>query len=194
MKQNSLLFISLLILVSLIGCAPGLVDIPLEWKPTSNLFDFDTTTLTNLYTKKIKIALFIDKRENKYEIGKNIERKKDKLVTTKDDVALWCTERLKSTLSQLGFSIVDSNEDIILGGEILDFYVTEAATYKANIGFKVVAETPSGIVLWQGITSGKSTRFGHSYSLENYYEALSNAYVEAVHGLLKSKEFAEAIK
>lgn len=195
MKLKYLLLIYLLIVMLAPAYAAGLLkDIPLVWKPTGNIYNFDTKTLTSLYAKKIKIAPFTDERENKYEIGKNIEHGDSKTVTTKDDVAVWCTDIFRNVLGKFGLKIVDSNEDVILRGEILHFYVIEKNTYKSNVGIKIIAETPSGKILWQGITGGEATRFGRSYSPENYYEALSNAYLEAIQGLLESREFIESLK
>ena len=47
--------------------------------------------------------------------------------------------------------------------------------------------------MWTGITRGTSTRFGRSYSAENYYEALSDSLVDAVHNLMGSAAFHSAL-
>ncbi|KAF0215629.1 MAG: hypothetical protein FD174_4077 [Geobacteraceae bacterium] len=182
-------------IVFLSGCAAKLhEDIPLVWKPTNEVYDLNTATLTGLYEQKIKVVPFVDARENRREIARNIEDKSPRPVTTKDDVGAWCTDRFASIMRQFGFKVVDSGETVVLKGEILQFYVVEDSVYKANVGIKVTAETPAGAKLWQGMMSGSSRRFGRSYKPENYYETLSDAYLEAVHGLLKSEEFRKAVQ
>ncbi|RJR14990.1 MAG: hypothetical protein C4581_13030 [Nitrospiraceae bacterium] len=196
MKLKYILFICyiLLAMASPGYAADALTDIPLVWKPTSNLPKLETRTLSGIYLKKIRILPFTDKRENKNEIGRNFEHDINMAVTTKDDVAAWCTDKFKTILGQYGLNIVESKEEVILKGEILQFYVIEKSTYKSDVGFKIIAESPSGTILWQGITGGRATRFGRSYSEDNYYEALSNAYLEAIQGLLESREFIESLK
>ncbi|MCX6983234.1 MAG: hypothetical protein NT118_00595, partial [Lentisphaerae bacterium] len=116
------------------------------------------------------------------------------LVTTCDDVADWCRSRFISIVRQYGVNVEEDNASIIIKGEILEFYVTEDNLYNANVGIKITAEDVDGKVLWQGMMIGKAKRFGHSYKLENYYEALSDAYLSAVNGLLKNQEFINALQ
>jgi hypothetical protein len=170
------------------------VDIPLLWEPTSDLYDADTATLTGLYSRKIQIKAFMDSRENKKEIARNTESNETKLVTTRDDVAAWSRSRFEAIIKQYGFNVVEEKADVIIKGEILEFYVTEDSTYKANVGIKITAENAAGKVIWQGMITGKARRFGHSYDLENYYKTLSDAYLDAVNGLLKNEEFQIALQ
>jgi hypothetical protein len=180
----------------LYGCSSDrfLSDVPLVWKPTKDSYDAGTATLTGVYSHKYKVMPFVDSRENKKVIAKNIEDNRGRLVTTCDDVADWCRNRFISIVKQYGFNIEENNANIIIKGEILEFYVIEDNLYNANVGIKITAENVAGDVLWQGMMIGKSKRFGHSYKLENYYEALSDAYISAVNGLLKNHEFIAALQ
>lgn len=185
---------SLLLLVAVVGCAAKPhMNVPMVWKPTSDLYDGKTTNLSNFYSKKFSIQPFNDKRENKKEFGKYIEDGKNLTVSTKDDVSVWCTEKFKSIFSQYGASVVDVNPNVIIKGDILHFYVTEDKTYKANVGIKITAEDKTGKILWQGVITGSAKRFGHSYKLENYYETISDSYLEAVTGLLQNSTFIQAL-
>jgi len=195
MKRGFLAFICLSIITMLCGCAAKLhSDIPLVWKPTNDLYDADTTGQPGSYSHKYKIMSFTDNRENKNEIAKNTENADGKTVTTRDDVADWCRSRFKAILKQNGFNVVEDNANVIIKGEVLQFYVNEEYIYKANVGIKITAENIAGKVMWQGMMIGKAKRFGRSYKLENYYETLSDAYLDAVNGLLKNNEFRMALQ
>jgi len=178
------------------GCSTPriLSDVPLVWKPTKNINDTDSALPTGVFTHKYKIMPFVDSRENKREIAKNIENKKDKLVSTCDDVADWCRTRFIAVIKQRGLEVVDDNSNMTIKGEVLEFYVIEDNMYNASVGIKITAENPAGNVIWQGMMNGKAKRFGRSYHLDNYYETLSDAYLDAVNGLLKNQEFRTALQ
>lgn len=196
MKRILFGFVCLSAMALFYGCSSDkmLSDVPLVWKPTSEFSDTGAVTLTGLYSQKIRIMPFVDSRENKKEIAKNIEDKKGRLVTTCDDVSEWCRARFIAIVKQYGLSFVEDNATVIIKGEILEFYVTEDNLYNANVGIKITVEDVAGKVLWQGMMIGKTKRFGHSYKLENYYEALSDAYLSAVNSLLKNQEFISALQ
>jgi hypothetical protein len=185
----------LLVALMISSCASHLhTNVPLVWKPTNDVYSIISENLAPLYARKIKVDSFVDKRDTKEEIGKFIEDGANKPVTTSEDIAAWCTDRFKKVLTQYGVVPVENNADVILHGEVLHFYVTEDKTYRGNIGLKITALGSSGTVLWQGVTTGSAKRFGRSYSLENYYEVLSDSYSEAVNNLLKNTSFIQAFK
>lgn len=168
-------------------------DVPLTWKPTSDLH-YGSTTLTGIFAEKFKILPFTDTRSNPKEIARNTEEAEAKTVTTKDDVATWCTGRFISILQQYGITTTESDETVRVKSEILNFYVTEDSLYRASVGLRITVEDTSGKILWKGLASGTAKRFGRSYSMENYYEALSDAYVEAVNNFLGNPELAAELK
>jgi hypothetical protein len=180
----------------LYGCASDkkmLSDVPLVWKPTRDLYEAGTVTLTGALTQKYEITPFLDSRENKNEIAKNIEDNKVKLVTTCDNVADWCRTRFIAIFKQRGFTVTEENASVIIKGEVLQFYVIEDNFYTANIEIKITAENIAGKILWEGIMTGNAKRFGRSYKLENYYETISDAYLNAINSLLKNREFLDAL-
>ena len=185
----------LLVVLTICGCAPHLhTNVPLVWKPTNEVYSITTENLTHLYAHKIQVASFIDKRDTKAEIGKYIEDGANSPVTTSENIADWSTDRFKKMLAQYGVNLVENNADIVIQGELLHFFVTEDKTYKGNVGLKITALNSSGAILWQGITTGSAKRFGKSYSLENYYEVLSDSYSDSVNNLLKNTSFIQAFK
>jgi archaellum component FlaF (FlaF/FlaG flagellin family) len=186
MKRGIYIAVSLLLAVMLGGCASKKMhlDVPLEWTPTGNTSAGYTTAASS---QQYKIAAFTDARQNKKEIAKNIEDKKVKIVTTRDNVADWCRDRFKVAMRQHGFKVVEDNASVIIKGEVLQFYVVEDSVYKANVRIKLTAENAEGKALWEGEMSGEASRFGHSYSMENYYEALSDAYLGAVDDFINNQ-------
>lgn len=185
----------LLVALMISGCASHLhTNVPLVWKPTNDIHAITTENLAPLYARKIKVDSFVDKRNTNAEIGKNIEDGTHKPVTTSEDIAAWSTDRFKKILVQYGVSPVENNADVVLKGEVLHFYVTEDKTYKGSIGLKITAIDGSGAVIWQGETTGSTKRVGRSYSLENYYEVLSDSYLEAINNLLTNRSFIQAFK
>jgi uncharacterized lipoprotein YajG len=186
MKRGIYIAVSLLLAVTLGGCASKkmYLDVPLAWKPTDNASTINSAAASSqLY----KIAAFTDARENKKEIAKNIEDKKVKIVTTRDNVADWCRDRFKDAMGRHGFKVVEDHASVIVKGEVLQFYVVEDSVYKANVKIKLTAENAEGKALWEGEMSGEANRFGHSYSMENYYEALSDAYLGAVDDFISNQ-------
>jgi len=187
--------IFLLVALMICGCAPQLhTNVPLVWKPTNDAYSITTENLTPLYARKIQVASFVDKRDIKVEIGKYIEDGANMPVTTSENITAWSTDQFKKMLALYGVDSVENNADVVLQGELLHFYVTEDKTYKGNVGLKITALSSSGAVLWQGVTTGSAKRFGRSYSLENYYEVLSDSYSDSVHNLLSNSSFIQAIK
>jgi len=175
--------------------AGTLNDIPLVWKPTDNISEMEYIDLSYLKKHQIMVNNFSDNRENKNEIGRNTEKEsKIKLVTTKDNIAAWCTDRFKYVTGEFGVNISDASPTIIIDGEIERFYVHEQNLYKSEVVIKLTAKTNKEKTIWEGIIKGNSSRWGKSYSAENYYEAISNAFIEAIYEWLKNDSFVTAVK
>lgn len=187
----------ILLIISVVFCLQGcaLENIPMVWRPTNDLYhDADTDKLSYLYNEKIKVMPFVDQRQNPKEIGKNIESSfRTKLVTTKDDVAQWCTDRFMFSLSQFGIIPVTSGETLRIYGEVVQFYVNEDNRYRGNVGIKLIAQRPDGKIIWQGMMVGSASRLGRSYKDENYYEVLSDSFIQAFQNFMKNDSLAKAI-
>lgn len=193
--------LSLILLVCLIGPAAAgpseLKDIPLVWKPTEAVSSMEAIDLTIFKNVKFTVMPFGDVRKDPSEIGKNIEKRdtnRELLVTTKDSVAAWMTERFINVLREFDLDAASSGGNLVLEGDVVKFFVTESSTYKAEVGLKIRLKTAEGKKLWEGLIATSASRFGSSYKAENYYEALSNATLDAVHALLKSDAFTQAVQ
>ncbi len=171
-----------------------LTNIPLVWKPTTA---FASGSSAGARTRvKIQVESLVDTRGNPALIGENREdadEGKVLPVSTRDDVAGWCTERLRILLRQSGFDVVSAGGDILLSGEVSRFFVAETSLYKAEVGLKIEMRGSDGKPLWSGVANGSTNRFGRSYKAENYYEVLSDSFLGAVQQLVETESFLRTI-
>jgi hypothetical protein len=175
----------------------GLKDIPLEWKPTDAISTYGAIDLTAYHNVQFVIKPFTDLRTQPAEIGINTEKRfsdQDILVSTKQSVADWLTDKFVKVTSQFGIDAGTDKRTFFIDATVMKFFVTESSAYNAEVSLKVMLKAKSGEVVWEGITSGSATRFGRSAKAENYYEALSNATISAVHGLLNDISFKQAVQ
>ena len=185
------------LIVDFSSASSELRDIPLEWKPTDTVSSLDPIDLTAFQNQTFTVRPFNDLRKRPSEIGKNVEKRgtgRDLLVTTKDNVGAWITDRFAQILSEFDIDVVKSGGAFTLEADIIKFFVTEESMYKGDVGLKVRLKSKSGAVIWEGTTMGSASRWGSSYKAENYYEALSNAALQAVYGLLKNDSFRQAVQ
>jgi len=190
MSHRALLFTGLLAVTLTAHAAKLLEHVPLQWKPTSNLsLPLNATPQTAL-----QFEAFTDRRENRELIAENSEdEKKVKPVTTSDDVGAFVSTHMHDLFKQSGYNVVDSGGNVVVRGEVTQFFVRETGTYQSEVSVHMTFETPAGTKLWSGTASGEATRFGRSYKAENYYEVLSDAIVNAASSVVKSQEFATAM-
>ncbi len=193
MPRHSILFAcSVLLAVGTAFSRSGpLENIPLKWSPTSTLAEMGAIDVSGaLLTTKVRIDPLVDTRENPALVAENRE-KSDKVrqVTTSDNVAAYVTDHLKDSMRGAGLSTVDSGGDISISGEIRKFFVTETGTYNGEISILVHVKSAAGKELWSGIVSGDSTRWGRSYSADNYYETMSDMTLRAAYNLLSNAGF-----
>ena len=181
------------------GAAPArggpLLNIPLKWTPTSNLAEMGSLDIGgSLLTIKIHFDALVDTRQNPPLVAENRE-KADKLrqVTTSSDVAAFVTDHLKESVHGAGLNIVDGPADVSISGEIRQFFVTEMSTYSGELSLLIHVKNNAGKELWTGIVTGDSTRWGRSYSAENYYETMSDMVLRATYNLLSNAGFREAL-
>ena len=163
--------------------------VPLQWRPTSEL----KLGAMEMSQAPIQLESFQDARDNKEAIGENREDDKPKPVTTTDDVGAFVSTHVRELLDRAGLKTVDSNGAVTIKGEVKQFFVRETGTYKSGVTIHLTVVGDGGKTLWSGTASGEATRFGRSYKLENYYEVLSDAIVNAVSSMLQSPEFQKAL-
>ncbi|HJW32238.1 MAG TPA: hypothetical protein VJ505_02620 [Holophagaceae bacterium] len=172
-----------------------LVNVPLEWKPTNQLSE-SVGAINLLPFAQVRIAVlpFTDNRKDKTLIGENVEGSTPKPVITKDDAAAFLTERTRQLLRTAGLPLTDKAEEasVTVTAEVLNFKVSESSTYNGEVSLLVVVRAGNQD-LWRGTLMGQATRWGRSYKLENYHEALCNSLIEAVANGLKSEPFMKAL-
>lgn len=171
-----------------------LSGIPLVWKPT-DAGKMGTVNLTGIDRTKIEIGPFTDGRDKPATIGENREDEKGAVypVTTSGKVADFCATNLADTLRGLGLTVVKEGGDVVLTGEVAQFFVTETNTYLGDVKLKLTVAGKDGAALWTGMATGTNKRFGRSYKAENYYETLSDSLLNAVSGLVGDEGFRKAL-
>jgi len=177
--------------------AAGLKDLPLVWKPSVAFSTYGAIDLAAYHNAQFVIKPFSDARTQPADIGINNEKRfsgRDTLVTTNQNVAAWLTDKFSKVFPQFGMNVVTSNGTFFVDAAVVKFFVTESAEYNADVSLKVTLTAKNGAVLWEGTTSGTTTHVGRSFTADNYYEALSNATISAVHGLLSNDQFMQAVR
>jgi hypothetical protein len=174
-----------------------LVDVELYWKPTTEIVDLKKNiSFTEVKGNKIKINLLKDSRKVNpmKRIGENAEEKTVLPVETKMNIAEFVTEGL--TKAMVGFGLEASTTekaDYVLDGEVVEFFTTETNTYGTITNLNLVLKR-SGKVVWKGTATGKNSRFGRSYKLDNYMESLSDSLIDLTYNLLDSSDFKKAFQ
>ncbi len=181
-------------IVFLISAGPAwaaapMVDIELRWKATTDMKDFTKLNLEKIQQHKFKIIDFKDNRSAPLSrIGVNMEKENQPLtVDTKSIVADFVTDNFAAVLKKAGLEFVKSGEDLTLSADINDFMVNETTRYMGNLTLRVRIKKGDKVV-WQGVVTGTSSRFGRSYKLDNYYETLSDSIVDAALNLVKNED------
>lgn len=171
--------------------ANKLEGIPLVWKPTQ-MKDTGIVNLTGVTGVKIQIEPFLDTRADKAKFGENQQGKLSKPVTTSGSAADFCTRHFADELRRFGFSTVQDQGDVVLGGEILEFMVVEANTYRGDVRLKLTLKK-QGKTEWTGVATGTAEHWGRSYKTENYYETISDSLLHAVQNLAQDEGFHTAL-
>jgi len=189
-----IVFAALLVASGSAMASKDLSNIPLVWSPTQSFAEFGAVDLNGIGNVKVQFNGFTDVRKNPPLIAENHEKEPARQVTTKDNVAAFVTDHVKDTFSKAGINVVDSGGDVIVSGEIRDFFVNETEQYVGNVTVYVTMTNPAGKVLWQGVAGGGANNFGRSYKADNYYETLSNAVLKLSNSMLNSQGFRSALQ
>lgn len=189
-----IVFAALLVASGSAMASKDLSNIPLVWSPTQSFAEFGAVDMNGIGNVKVQFNGFTDVRKNPLLIAENREKQPARQVTTRDNVAAFVTDHVKDTFSKAGINVVDSGGDVIVSGEIRDFFVNETEQYVGNVTVYVTMTNPAGKVLWQGVAGGGANNFGRSYKADNYYETLSNAVLKLSNSMLNSQGFRSAMQ
>src|SRR5882757_503122 len=179
----------LAVMLGAFAVAAPLLNVPLRWKPTSDL----RLGAAQMTAAALQFEPFKDTRTMPDKVGENREDDTPKPVTTSDDVGAFVSTHMRDLFSQAGVKTVDTGGDVIVKGEVRQFFARETHTYKAEVSIHLTVVGRDGATLYSGVTSGEASRFGRSYLLENYYEVLSDAVVNATSSALQNVEFQKAL-
>ncbi|HXC16963.1 MAG TPA: hypothetical protein VNV60_05930 [Holophagaceae bacterium] len=173
----------------------GMTGVPLAWTPTSTLAEsVGPLNLLPLAGAKIWIQPFTDTRPDKAVVGENQEKSVPRAITTKDDVAAFLGEHMTSLYKEAGLPMAakPGEATVLVSVEVLRCKVTEKDTYKGELSLMVEVKS-GGKALWRGTVLGEATRWGRSFKLENYHEAICDSLMDAVGKSLKSDAFLKAL-
>ena len=173
----------------------NMTGVPLAWTPTSTLAEsMGPLNLLPLAKAKIWIKPFTDARPDKAVVGENQEKSVPRTISTTDDVAAFLGEHMIALYKEAGLPMAANAGEAtaIVSVEVLRCKVTEKDTYKGELSLLVQVEAGSKPV-WRGTVMGEATRWGRSYKLENYDEAISDSLMDAVGKSLKSDPFLQAL-
>ena len=184
-------------LVSGTALARTMLDnIPLKWTPTSSLTEMGPLNLSaSDLAARIHVDTLVDARQNPTLIGQNTEKADKPLsVSTSSDVPAFVTEHLKDTLRAGGLTVVDDGGDLVLSGEIRQYYVNEVNLYRGEVSLVLHLKNSAGKELWSGAITGDAERFGRSYKAENYFEVLSDTLLKAGYNLMINPGFQNGLE
>jgi hypothetical protein len=176
------------------GKKPASVGVPMKFRPTSqmnmNTFAGDLPDVT------IQVGPVNDARDNKEQVGENLENKKPVPVfSSGTEPTQFVHDTMRDLLSRAGLKLADGGAaDRVLGVDLHRFWTQETSTYESEIRATVTVQDRSGRQLWKGTVNGTAKRFGRSLKAENYQEVFSDAMVNMVEGLLNNTGFRAALK
>jgi hypothetical protein len=187
-----------LVLALLVGEAQAakklLLGVWLQWRPTDDK-KIASVDPTGLAEATVSFAPFTDDRQKPDLIGESREEEDEgKIlpVTTASEVPEFCRVHMEDMFKQAGVRIPASGAVFVLKGQVESFFVTERDTYVGAVRIKVDL-AKGGRSVWSGYAAGASKRWGRSYKLDNYYQASSDALMDATAKLLNEPSFRNAL-
>lgn len=187
------IFAVALLLGLLAACSrEPVADMALEWRPKVDVKSV-AGNLPEIGKARLQIDQLRDARQAPALIGENREHSTPRPVTTRDDVGAFVAKHLRDMLSASGVNVVEADGDVVLTGEVQQFFVVEDSIYTSQVLVSLVARQRGGHELWHRSVKASRRTFGHSYSAENYYEVLSTAVVDVAGNLLQDPDFRQAL-
>jgi hypothetical protein len=144
----------------------------------------------------IFISPVTDKRKNPDQIGENNEN--PKVVPAKaspQEVLASVETAFKKEFTRAGLNVVDSKQTAqrIVEVSLLNLWVAEKNTFDAAVAANVEVKDQGGKVLDSQGFKGTATRWGSSYSQDEYRKAISDAVVELLKNMFNNDAFIKSL-
>jgi hypothetical protein len=173
----------------LAACGGGeLSNLPLQWRGVGSSPAPNPNVAASFAAVPLAFSVH-DVRTDPTAVG--MEEDSGFIVRTTDNVAQYCGAKMAAMLAQAGARL---NEVPLasVDAELLEYKVVEGNTFHGMVRVRVVVRRGAGQA-WAKIYEGKSRRFGHSHSPDNFNEALSNALADATAQLVRDEEFGQVL-
>jgi hypothetical protein len=185
-------FMSILLGLS-IGClkTPELVQVRMDYTPTNMVEPPKDRPGSSIF-----ISPVTDRRKNPDQIGENNEN--PKVVPAKalpQEVLASMGTAFKKEFTRAGLNVVDSKEKAqrIVEVSLLNLWVAEKNTFDAAVAANVEVKDQHGKVLNSQGFKGTATRWGSSYSQDEYRKAISDAVVELLKNMFNNDAFIKSL-
>jgi hypothetical protein len=144
----------------------------------------------------IFISPIIDKRKNPDQIGENSE--KPKVVPAKassQEVLSSIEAAFKKEFTRAGLNVVDDKEKAqrIVEVSLMNLWVEEKNAFDAVVATQMEVKDKAGKVLDSQGFKGTASRWGSSYSAEEYRKAISDAVVELLKSMFNNNAFLKSL-
>jgi hypothetical protein len=182
------------LLIASAGCAPRptSLTVPLLLIPTG---DYSPTALAG-HSLKVYVQPIHDSRQATDRIGENHEEPVTvPILSSGPAPADWLRDSLISQLRLSGVNVVTdpSGADRQISANMSQFWVDESPNYHAHLMISLQVQGPAGQVIWSGPAVGEDSTVGHSLSIDNYQQVLSDAVYKLVIGLVSDHGFDQAV-
>jgi hypothetical protein len=186
-------FIMFILLGLSIGCltTPELIQVRMDYTPTNMVEPPKDRPGSTIF-----ISPITDKRKNPDQIGENNEN--PKVVPAKasaQEVLSSMETAFKKEFTRAGLNVVDSKEKAqrIIDVSLLTLWVAEKNTFDAVVVTHVEVKDKDGRVLDSQGFKGAASRWGTSYSPEEYRKAVSDAVVELLKNMFNNDAFIKSL-
>ena len=175
----------------------SLLDIPLVWMPS------ESKSLTGQFPAQyvqvrhfcFAVLTFKDMRKDTTLVGENLEHSNSiRRVTVNESVSEWSRENLTFLMIKNGICANTHSYDFGIVGDIERFYIEETSTYNAEIAITFYLVTSRGSPVWSKRITAKADNWGSSYSAVNYFECITDAYINLFESLFTDISFKNTLK
>ncbi len=147
----------------------------------------------------IFLETVVDDRDNKGQIGQNIEDEDKPPIKVLADEGDGPVEFVRNLLDKqfrdLGMHLMaeQASAQRVLSIRLTRFWSEEAPSYHGVVRAEAAVKDAAGKVLWRGALVGENKRFGRSLKPENYRETLTDATQSMINTLFGDAGFQKAI-